>query len=447
MAAYLLASSLILSWVAFFNGAPLVFSDTMSYTTSAFEGEVPGLFSIYYSIFILPLHQGVTFWPVVLVQGAIVAHLLYLTARTVTRGRLGKPQAAMMLVVLAVFSSLPWITGELLPDVFTPVVLLGIFLLGFEEDAMSRAELAYVGSLTALAVATHLSHVPIAAGLILLCLALRFGLLGRLPHLGQLVRLVLPLVVAIGSMLAVNLVNSHQLVLARNGNVFLLAKWIDEGPALSYLKESCPQAGYSLCQYLSELEGKSHDALKWGGDSPFKKIGTFDELEPEARKIVRGTLISHPYEILSHAFINAVLQLSRFDAGDGLTPEFARWVGEHVGRIYGAEVGAPFLESRQRQGLLPIRQFRHLHLIGLAASAGLWLWLLILRRDAVTRELHLLFAFTLGALVWSAMVTGALSGAYDRYFARIIWLVCFAALIGAFQVARLQREPFSGQAR
>jgi hypothetical protein len=27
---------------------------------------------------------------------------------------------------------------------------------------------------------------------------------------------------------------------ARNSNVFLLAKWVDEGPALSYLKRACP---------------------------------------------------------------------------------------------------------------------------------------------------------------------------------------------------------------
>jgi hypothetical protein len=200
-----------------------------------------------------------------------------------------------------------------------------------------------------------------------------------------------------------------------------------------------------LCRQLSELEGKSHDALKWGGDSPLKKIGTFDELEPEARKIVVGTLISRPYEVLSDAFFTAALQLSRFQTGKGLTQEFARWVGEHVGRIYGAEVGEPFSESKQARGELPIKNFRYLHLIGLSASAGLWLWLLIFRRHALTPEIRLLFAFTFGALVWSAGATAALSGAYDRYFARIIWVVCFVALVGLLQVGRLRRAPFSAQ--
>jgi hypothetical protein len=439
MAAYLLVASLMLSWVALFNRAPLVFADTISYSTAAFQREIPGLFSIFYSIFILPLHQGVTFWPVVFVQSAIIAHLLYLTARTVTLGTVRKLHMLLIVGALAVFSSLPWVSGEILPDVFTPVVLLGLFLLAFADQALSRAELIYVGALTTLAIAAHLSHVPIAAGLILLCIALRVVFLRRSPHtLWWAARLALPLVLAVASMFAVNLVSSHQLVLARNSNVFLLAKWIDEGPALSYLEGACPGARYALCAYLEDLKGKSHDELKWGGNSPFKKVGTFDELEPEAREIVRGTLYSHPSEILRHAFTNAARQLIRFQAGDGLTQEFARWVGEHVGKIYGAEIGRPFIASRQAQGKLPITPFRYLHLLGLAVSTALCLWVLLMRRDILTQQLTLLYTVVFGGIVWSAIVTGALSAPYDRYMARIIWLVCFVGLVGAFPLARRQ---------
>jgi hypothetical protein len=445
MAAYVLLGSLMLSWVALFNRAPLVFADTISYSTAAFQREIPGLFSIFYSIFILPLHQGVTFWPVVFVQSAIIVHLLDLTARTATRGRVRKLDMLLIVAALAGFSSLPWVSGEILPDVFTPVVLLGLFLLAFADGALSRAELIYVGTLTTLAIATHLSHVPIAAGLILLCIALRPVFSRRLPHtLWWAARLALPLVLAVASIFAVNLVSSHQLVLARNSNVFLLAKWIDEGPALSYMKEACPGAGYALCEYLGDLEGKSHDELKWGGNSPFKKVGTFDELEPEAREIVRGTLYSHPYEILGHAFANAARQLMRFQAGDGLTQEFARWVGEHVGKIYGAEIGTPFIASRQAQGELPITPFRYLHLVGLALGAALCLWVLLMRRDTLTPQLTLLYAVVFGGIVWSAIVIGALSAPYDRYMARLIWLVCFVGLVGAFPLARRRPGPFSG---
>jgi hypothetical protein len=192
------------------------------------------------------------------------------------------------------------------------------------------------------------------------------------------------------------------------------------------------------------LKGKSHDELKWSGNSPFKKVGTFDELEPEAREIVRSTLYSHPYEILRHAFANAARQVMRFQAGDGLTQEFARWVGEHVGKIYGAEIGRPFIASRQAHGELPIMPFRYLHLLGLALGAALCLWVVLMRQDILTQQLTLLYTVVFGGIVWSALVTGALSAPYDRYMARVIWLVCFVGLVGALPLARRQPKPFCG---
>ena len=83
--------------------------------------EIPGLFSIFYSAFILPLHQGLTFWPVIFVQAAILSHLVYLTVRTVTRGQVGMRGTLAIIAALTIFSSLPWVVGEILPDVFAPV--------------------------------------------------------------------------------------------------------------------------------------------------------------------------------------------------------------------------------------------------------------------------------------------------------------------------------------
>jgi hypothetical protein len=56
-----------------------------------------------------------------------------------------------------------------------------------------------------------------------------------------------PLHTGLGSMLAVNCFQSRVLSLAKNSSIFLLAKWVDEGPALSYLAQSCPMVKYDLC--------------------------------------------------------------------------------------------------------------------------------------------------------------------------------------------------------
>jgi hypothetical protein len=439
--AVVLAGSVMLSWVALFNHAPLVFADSLGYATAPLRGEIPGLFSIFYSVLILPLHQGVTLWPVVFVQGAILAHLLYLTTRCVSDGSISKPEILLIIAGLCVFSSLPWITGQILPDVLSPVLLLGMFLLAFCGDQLRRGELLYVGALTTAGIAAHLSHMPIAFGLILLCLGLKPIFAPKQIDIWQWAALLLiPFVVAVCSMLAVTWVDSRGIGFARNSNVFLLAKWVDEGPALTYLTRACPTAGYALCAHVEELKGLTHDDLKWGWNSPFKKVGTFDELEPEARTIVWATLVAHPFEILQRAMVDAGRQLLRFQAGDGLSRDFARMVAGHLAPVFGAGIEKSLIESKQGQGRLPIAEARQLHIAGLIFAAGICFWTIKARRQGLPRKLIALWVFVLLGIVWNAIVTGALSGPYDRYLARVIWLVCFAALIALCSVARV-RQP------
>jgi hypothetical protein len=437
--ALVLAGSVMLSWVALFNHAPLVFADSLGYATAPWRGEVTGLFSIFYSVLILPLHQGITLWPVVFVQGAILAHLLYLTTRCVSDGSISKPATLLIIAGLCIFSSLPWITGQILPDVLSPVLLLGMFLLAFCGGQLRRGELLYVGVLTTVGIASHLSHVPIAFGLILVCIGLKPIFAPNQIRLRQWAALLLiPFVVAVCSMLAMTWVDSRAIGFARNSNVFLLAKWIDEGPGLSYLTRACPTAGYALCRHVEELKGLTHDDLKWGRDSPLKKVGTFDDLEPEARRIVWATLLAHPFEILQRAMIDAGRQLLRFQAGDGLSQDFARMVAGHLAPVFGPGVEKSLIESKQGQDRLPIAEARHLHIAGLIFAVGICFWSIKARRQELPRKLVALYVFVLLGIVWNAIVTGALSGPYDRYLARVIWLVCFAALIAFCYVNRVR---------
>jgi hypothetical protein len=433
------ASSVMLSWLALFNHFPLVFPDTLSYATAAFTGEIPGMFSAYYSLFILPLHQGVTLWPVVFVQGAMLGHLLYLVVRCVSGGDAGKVETLLIVAALCLFSSLPWFTGQIMPDVFTSVVLLGAFLLAFCTDLLSRRELIYVGALMTAAVATHLSHVPIAFGLILLCGGLR--LIFATTQIGirrWAALLLLPFIFAVCSMLVVNWVNSRAITFARNSNVFLLAKWIEEGPALAYLAHACPAVQYSLCAYVDELKGTYQDDLKWWGGSPFYKVGGLDQLEPEARRIVWATLRTYPIEILKTAMANSGHLLLRFDIGEGLDPGTVKLVAPYIGEIFGPDVEKSLVRSRQADGQLPIAEFRRLHLLALPLSFVLGLWSLIGGRPRTHARLGALYVFVLLGILWNVVVTGALSGPFDRYLARVSWLIPFVALVGFFSIAPLR---------
>ena len=124
-------SILGLSWVALFNSSPLVFSDSIAYTTAALKGEVPGLFSVFYSYLIVPLHGGISLWPVVFAQAAMMAHLIHLVIRCSSDAVPSKSVTLFAIALLCLFSSLPWVIGQVMPDVFTSVLVLGIYLLAF----------------------------------------------------------------------------------------------------------------------------------------------------------------------------------------------------------------------------------------------------------------------------------------------------------------------------
>jgi hypothetical protein len=404
-AAVIIASSLMLSWVALLNHFPLVFPDTLSYATTAFLGEIPAMFSPYYSLFILPLHWGVSLWPVVFVQGAIMGHLLYLVVRCASGRRTGKSEILLIIAVLCLLSSLPWFTGQIMPDVFTAVVLLGTFLLAFCAEQLTARELIYVGALVTAGIAMHLSHVPIALGLILLSGVLRLFVRTQIRTRRWAVLLLAPLVVAVCSMVAINWVNSRALTFARNGNVFLLAKWIEEGPALAYLAEACPTVPYSLGSYLDELAGAHQDDLKWWGGSPFYKVGGLDQLEPEARDIVWGTLRTHPAEILKIAMTNSGRLLLHFGIGEGLSPGAAKLVAPYIGEVFGPDQQQSLLRSRQAGGRLPIAEFRQLHLLALPLSLVLVVCSLIAGRRRMNPALAALYVFLPVGILWSAVIT------------------------------------------
>src|SRR6185437_2221215 len=87
-----LCAALFLSWPAFYNGYPLLFSDSMSYlegglpvAKALFRHQFTGEYdqrSLIYCLGILPLHWNLNAWPVVAMNGVATAYVLWLVARS-----------------------------------------------------------------------------------------------------------------------------------------------------------------------------------------------------------------------------------------------------------------------------------------------------------------------------------------------------------------------------
>ncbi len=160
-----------LIWPALWNGYPIVFADTGTYLSQAMHRYLGWDRPVFYSFFIWPLHQGVTTWPVIVVQSGLTVLVLELTRRALDVSLWWLPG---LTVFLSLATWLPWTVSEVMPDLFTPLTVLSLSLLLFAAPRFRRWERMALTYLTAFMIATQQSSVPLAFALLAVSLPLRW---------------------------------------------------------------------------------------------------------------------------------------------------------------------------------------------------------------------------------------------------------------------------------
>jgi hypothetical protein len=440
-AAAVAAAAVLLSWVAFYNGYPLVFSDTGTYLGQALQRSLGWDRPIFYSFLLLTLHWSITLWAVPLVQGGIIAWLVWLTLRCL--GAPGLARFAAVVLFLAVATALPWFVAWIIPDVFTGAVVLGLWLLGAAPERLGRWERVVLALVTTGAITVHQSHVPLGAGLVIVLVAGRPLLRQRLEggwH--DIAWLVAPVVAAGCAIVLVNLAAFGRPSLSPGGANFLLARMLYDGPAAATLVEACPEKGWALCAHLAELPPASNrfpssDHFLWSPASPFARMGHPRDFAAEAGEIVAETLRRHGLWQAERVASNAASQLLRFQTGEGT--DLAPWLGVPgpeplIAEFLPADLSA-FRGARQATGTLGLLRpasLLHQAVIVVSLPLALGAALLFLRRGQPAGALLVLAI--LAALFGNAILAGGLSAVHDRYTARLAWLLPFsvaACLAGA----------------
>ncbi len=431
-------ATLLMLWPALYNGFPLIFSDTGTYISQAMEFHLGWDRPPFYSFLILALDWGRSLWPPVIAQCALAAWLIRRTQRMIAP-HAGIRAGAMLLLPLALLTSLPWTAAQIMPDIFTPLMVLAFADLALSPQP-ARREMMGLMAVIAVALMVHLSNPPIYAGLCLSLLILRIGARRRIDWTAVL----LPLAVGMAGLVGVNVIAAGTVSPSPYGATFMLARLVSDGPARVTLARDCPVRHWALCRYRPEL-AVTADQFLWRADSPLYRAGGPIRLIDQTNAIVDATVAREPGIVLRNALRDALRQSITFAPGSGLRPWYATaW--QTIKRNFPAPEVAAFTAGRQAHGRLAVGApllaiVQSLTIAGIVLTVGFVLVTLVhaLRVRARWREpllddrLFGLACLVLLALLGNAIVTGALSGPHDRYQSRIVWL---AVLTGGLVLAR-----------
>jgi len=269
----------LLVWPALWNGYPIVFADTGTYLSQAIHRYLGWDRPAFYSLFMLPLHMTVTPWPVVVAQALLTGWVLSVLWQVLAPAR--RPRGLVPLgLVLSIGTWLPWLVSELMPDIFTSLIVLVFGLLALTPSRLGRWERRCLTAFAAFMIAAQLSNVALWTALTLgfmVTLIIRGTWLGRGSGAWSCVvsagtTLLPPLALALLAMSTLNLAGHGRFSPSPFGNVFQLARLLADGPAADVLRTRCPDAGWRLCAVTDRLPSDS-DIFLWEPDSPILDVG------------------------------------------------------------------------------------------------------------------------------------------------------------------------------
>ncbi len=426
----------LLAYPAIENGFPLLYSDSGTYLVAHHLNSIPIDRPVIYSIIINTLARVFSVSALPWLQ-AILIVLVYhsITARHLFRNR---PfwTAPLVLGLLALLTGLPHITSQLMPDLFTAFLFIGImaFVYGYERIAKSQLVLLVFLLFT---VASHSTHMLLSLSFLTLLFIYEL-FRGRKTKLAFIGGLWLFSLVAIP---ATNFAYSGKWFYSDSSRLFFIASLHNNGALVPWLNHACPEGDMPafLCENLENLENLHGNDLLWHGDYLLDSIclqqGGWTYCWRMRNEELKGKTFK---------WVNIPDARNAWIHGAG-SAFFKQLTDFGVGMISSQKEGsAPYsvLESFFSRELEKYRQSKQYNqdlyfwkrsktqLVAVLISLLIIpILLLSWKTDNKTKEKWVMLSIALALfLLLNAAVCGILSNPVDRYQARVIWLLPFLAL-------------------
>lgn len=425
---YLIIIALLFCAPAFYNGFPILFPDTSSYIWTGFTNEVQGSRPWLYSGFIRHISLWETLWLVVFVQGLLIAGVIYLMFKEFYKGVHKSKLFILYSFVIGTSTAVSFHVSRLMPDIFTPIVVLMFILLLLEKHLNKKERIAAI-FLFIIASAMHNAHLIMNVGMIsLLVLGSLFKRLRtKYTKVGitrkKVAWLTLWMICTHLFTCTIHYSKGGRFEATKGGSIFLFARLCDFGIPQAYLKEHCGEDFTGeLCEHSSKIF-YGGDFL-WNPNSFFNKNGGWTK-ENEAyygaltKKILQRPKYFKAY--LVRSIETTFMQFLYFDYSP--VENNIEWVTGAVVDYYpmytAAVKGSRQVTNQYNQNYIDANNLIQQTLLFISAL----LTLLLLWSPKVSERQKVLTLLIILNLLINAFIAAATSGVYDRYQSRVMWLI------------------------
>ena len=402
------------------------------------DGYVIAGRSVYYGLILYISTWLSSLWGALIFQAACITIAIVLTARAICGASLQTSLLVASFVGLTTTAS--FFASYLMPDVFAAIAILAIANLFILYPRQNRMTLLLWFLLLAVALVSHASHVLLTVCLIALggCFALfRRGLISLA---GMAIAGAAVAVALIGE-LAFSMTVERMYGVPPLRPPFLMAQVLADEPGYTYLKSQCPAARLKLCDFVHVLPQPA-DVLLWSKD-PAK--GIYSTSDVATRRALSDEQLPFVIQVLEYDFLGQMKasllrfaeQLFEINVIEfAYSPELRHLLIDRLP----PGIDEPASESRLFRDTFPLAVidifFKAVLLIAIVIAAVYGVQAIYRARnrylpdDVVSGEkMVAFFAAVLAGIVLNAAITGVLSGPFDRYQARVIWLLVLCAVL------------------
>lgn len=280
-----LLGALALCYPVLSNGFPFMYPDTCTYLDAGFSGRVSDIRPATYGFLLRHLSLRESLWPVVFAQALMISWCVHALCRALAPGAHPLLPAGILLL-LTLFTRVGTVVGMMMPDAFTPVLLICTTLL-MTVDRLPRVTLWSCLVLTTLSCAMHHSHTPIMTTLLLSGVVARKVMPAALPRLLRWRAVLIAMAIGHLAIPTIHMAMDGGFRWSSASSIFLVNRLHQHGLLVPFLRRACANEDHILCDQKDDLPGD----LLWDDRSPLNTGGTWSQHEPAFRTLATSALL------------------------------------------------------------------------------------------------------------------------------------------------------------